>query len=180
METRLTLCCRDYLLIGMVMLVSIFSRITPHFPNFTPEIVLTLYLGYKIPQKFSWFIVLAMTLISDCILSWKMNYPPLGMWSYFTYSAFLVICFVGSQSIFANQGFKFLWASLLASFGYWVWTNLGVWLISGLYPLTSYGLLMCYDLAIPFLKNSLLSSLIWALLITACENKAVSRSLYLR
>lgn len=180
METRLTLSYRDYLLIALIMLVSIFSRVIPHPPNFTAEIALTLYIGYKIPQKFSWLVVLAIALISDSILNWKMNYPLFGTWSYFTYSALIAICFIGNQSFFRNQKFKFLWVSLFTSFGYWIWTNLGVWLVSGLYSHTLYGLLMCYNLAIPFLKNSLLSSLMWALLITACEKNTVKKNLCLR
>src|SRR3989304_7792130 len=44
---------------------------------------------------------------------------------------------------------------------FYFWTNFGVWLIGNLYPHTSYGLLMSYINAIPFLRYQLTSTLIF-------------------
>ena len=52
-----------------------------------------------------------------------------------------------------------------ASFGFWIWTNFGVWLTSHLYPKSFAGLIACYTLALPFLRNALLGDLIWGVLI---------------
>ncbi len=41
---------------------------------------------------------------------------------------------------------------------FWIWTNLGVWLLATIYPLNIQGLSACYIAAIPFLMNSLIGT----------------------
>lgn len=50
---------------------------------------------------------------------------------------------------------------LLGTLFFFLWTNLGVWHIGGLYPHTWQGLIDCYIAALPFLRNSLLSTLLF-------------------
>jgi hypothetical protein len=52
------------------------------------------------------------------------------------------------------------WAfsGLFASVLFYLATNLEVWWVSGLYPHTREGLISCFTLAIPFFRNSLLST----------------------
>lgn len=40
-------------------------------------------------------------------------------------------------------------------------TNLAVWLWSGMYPHTITGLLLCYEMAIPFFHNTFVSDLVF-------------------
>lgn len=44
---------------------------------------------------------------------------------------------------------------------FWIWTNFGVWLVSGMYPHSLTGLVTCYFLALPFLKNSIIAAIVW-------------------
>ena len=44
-------------------------------------------------------------------------------------------------------------------------TNFGAWLTSGLYPMTADGLLQAYIAGIPFFQNSLLGNLVFAALL---------------
>ncbi|MFN7098516.1 MAG: DUF6580 family putative transport protein, partial [Gammaproteobacteria bacterium] len=46
------------------------------------------------------------------------------------------------------------------SAGYWLWSNLGVWL-AGWYSYSISGLLNCYSMALPFLSHALLGNVCW-------------------
>lgn len=54
----------------------------------------------------------------------------------------------------------FTGAGLLGTVFFYAWTNFGVWHIGGLYPHTMQGLVNCYVMALPFLRNQLLGNLV--------------------
>ena len=56
-------------------------------------------------------------------------------------------------------------AVLVASGLFFVITNFGAWVTSGLYPMTAEGLLQAYIAAIPFFQNSLLGNLVFTALL---------------
>lgn len=136
----------------------------PHLPNFSPELVFSLYflISYKkTPALFSMF---SMWVICDMSFALIYDFPMFGSWSWFTYSA-LLLFFIASMilkwKVKLSQT-SFILFSLSGSLVYWLWTNLGVWLLSGIYPHNSSGFIDCYFLALPFLGYSVLSSLFWA------------------
>lgn len=55
-----------------------------------------------------------------------------------------------------------LWLSISATLFFWLWSNLGVWLTSGMYPRTMTGFIHCYVLALPFLYDTELAALAWS------------------
>lgn len=180
MATKLTQMHKDIFIISLIIFAGVSFKIIPHLPDFSPEIVLSLYIGHKLPSKWAWMVILLITVISDYILSLTMGYPAFGSWSYFTYSGMIAICLLGSQTFFKGSSLKFLALSLLSALAYWLWTNLGVWLTSNFYPHTENGFLICYVLALPFLKNSLLSSLVWGIFITVYESRSSLKCCFLR
>ena len=52
------------------------------------------------------------------------------------------------------------------SIWFFITTNFAVWIIWDYYPKTFEGLISCYSLAMPFFKNTLLSTLLFTGLIT--------------
>ena len=56
-------------------------------------------------------------------------------------------------------------AALASSVLFFVLTNFGMWLFSGIYPRTSAGLAACYVAAIPFFQNSVAGDLFYAALL---------------
>jgi hypothetical protein len=58
-------------------------------------------------------------------------------------------------------------ALLGSSVFFWIWTNLGVWATSGMYPMSADGLVACYLAAVPFLRNSMLGDMAWGLVFFA-------------
>ncbi len=85
----------------------------------------------------------------------------------FTWSAYIFIGLSGlvlkrwqtPSKLILAAGFQ----SIAASFFFFFYTNLGVWLLDewGMYPKTLSGLIRCYYLGLPFLKLNLLGNLIF-------------------
>lgn len=88
------------------------------------------------------------------------NYPLLGGWSFFSLTGLIWVHAVGKSS-----SIRIAKRSLLALALYWLWTNLGVWLFSGLYPSSLNGLMTCYIAALPFLRDTVLSGICWLVTI---------------
>ncbi len=157
------------LVIILIITCSIFSRLVPHLPNFSPEIVFTLYLGMKSNKILAYLNIFLMAAISDILLSLTHPWPAFGDWTLFTYSALFIIGTVGL--IIKNKGYGIVFVNMTggSALFYWIWTNAGTWLTSGMYSHTLSGLIDCYVLALPFLATSVAASIIWCAAIIACE-----------
>lgn len=149
------------ILILIWILLGVVARLLPHPPNMTPLLALSFLAGHQLSQRDGCLIVLATLIISDVILGIVEKHAFFGVWTLLTYSGFLLAMFIGSK-IAVNKKTWLFFCVMPVSFGFWLWTNFGVWLISGMYPLTLMGLEACFVLAIPFLKNSLIGDLFWS------------------
>ena len=139
------------LLIFFMSLFLLWSRLTPHWANFSPVLVLFLLSGRfcqknRSPILFLPFLAL---FISDLFL----GFYPGWLFNYLSYSFVLFLGFSMKSSLFS-----FLSRGFVSEGGFFVVSNFGVWLAGGIYPLTGQGLLDCYLMAIPFLKTSLLGT----------------------
>lgn len=77
----------------------------------------------------------------------------------FTWSAFAAIALGGSW--LKNKSFMFgAGYGLVGALFFYGYTNLGVWLIGGMYPRTLAGLIECYMMGLPFLKLHAASSVL--------------------
>ena len=143
------------LLIGFVCA----CRLMPHFANFSPMIFLALFMTRFFNKAMAFGMVIIAMIVSDILLSMHSSYSTFGSWTWFTYSALLMIGYVGSKIGHLEERFSLGMLSILgAGLGFWVWTNFGVWLCSGFYARDFAGFMQCYVAAIPFLQHSLLSA----------------------
>ncbi|MBP9726966.1 MAG: hypothetical protein KBD83_05840 [Gammaproteobacteria bacterium] len=155
---------------ALIICAGILTKIIPHLPNFSPEIVFALYLGMKSSKGLAWMYILFMAIVSDILFGWQNPaYPSFGSWTIFTYSALLAIGWAGAYIKKKAFGAAFMWLSCAANIAYWLWTNFGTWLVGNMYPHTITGFVACYTLALPFLANSLAASFAWCAIIVACE-----------
>jgi hypothetical protein len=144
----------------LIIFVGIVSRLIPHPPNMTPLISLAIMTHLRLNRWYAVGAMLIILLVSDSLLSLIFQYPALSHWSYFTYSGFLFTSFLFSYQ--KNTRFHYLLGSaLVGTLIFWIWTNFGVWLTSGLYDKTATGLGICYFMALPFLRNAIIGSIIW-------------------
>lgn len=143
------------------LLIGILSRIIPHLPNSTAMAFASLMLGFMLSRTYAILFVIFMGVVADTILAYLHGFPAFGLWSIFTYSGYLMTMFLGSFSHRLTTQRVLIYLLGTSSF-FWLWTNFGVWLISGLYSKTIYGLVACYIAALPFLRNEFLGDLLWA------------------
>jgi hypothetical protein len=147
------------------IMIAIIGRIMPHPPNVTPLTSLSLFAGTLLSRRAALLVTIITLVSSDIFLAIIYHFPFVGMWSLFTYSGFAAVTLLGSQfSIYASL-FRYLGFISIASIGYWIWTNLGVWLTSGMYSISISGFVHCYLLALPFLRNALLGDWSWMILL---------------
>lgn len=144
--------------------IGLFGRLLPHPANVAPSINLSLLAGMFLPCYLAFFFICSCNLIVDLLLGYLKDYSVFGNWSIFTYSGLLVISYFGFKvNSFCIKNIAS--AVLISSFWFWLWTNFGIWLLDGHYSYNLQGLLLCYKLAIPFLKNSILGDLFWMIII---------------
>lgn len=137
-----------------IVFVAALSRLVPHPPNFTPIAAMALfggaYLGASIGLSAA--VVLGSMFVSDLLIGFDAQSP-------FVYATLVGIIFIGASLRGRVNFTSVLSRSLAGSALFFVVTNLGVWLVSGMYPLTVAGLATCFTLAVPFFGNTLMGDL---------------------
>ena len=141
------------------------SRLVPHFPNVTPMTSLSLFAGSKLTKATACAVLLLTMLISDMLLAFIYGYPIFSYWTLFSYSGFAFMILLGTKLKGITAMRRAPVYILSSSLGFWLWTNFGVWLTSGLYPKSLAGIAFCYEAALPFLRNSMLGDMVWGLVI---------------
>ena len=137
-----------------IFLALAMSRFIPHPPNFTSLLALSFYVPVLFGLRY-----LPVLLISFVITDLLIGYHSGTHW---TWGSVLIIGLM-SQYFSKNINLRLV-GSLFGAFIFFLITNFGVW-ISGMYSLTVNGLVECYTLAIPFFTYSLISTILFSLLI---------------
>ena len=130
------------------------SRFIPHPPNFTSLLALSFYVPAILGIRFIPALVLSF-LITDLIIGFHETIL-------FTWGSVILI---GIISKYFNRSILFrLFGALVGAIIFYLLTNFGVW-ISGLYEYNIVGLITSYTLALPFFGNTLISTLIFSVII---------------
>lgn len=130
--------------------------------NFAPVNAIALFSGAYFTNRFQSFLVPLLSIwLSDLFL----NYLYMGdfqvfysgfYWQYVVYALIVVGgIYLSNKVNFSNIIIGSLGASIL----FFVATNFGVWYSFDMYPKSLEGLVLCYEAAIPFFKNTLMSDL---------------------
>ena len=134
-------------------------RLVPHPPNFTPIGAMALFSGAYFGRKGLAFIApLAAMLLSDAIIGFHS-----GM--LFIYGGVALIVLLGQVALSRVTLLRVGGAALASSVLFFVISNFGTWLLSGMYPLDASGLAACYVAAIPFFQNTLAGDLFYCALL---------------
>ena len=133
------------------------SRLIPHEPNFTPVLSISI-LGFLFSTNL-WFkvlMVLGSMFFSDLII---------GTHDFIIYVYFsLMILIVISNSK------NYIYMMFVGPLIFFIITNFGVWLHSSYYTKSINGLTQCFYMAIPFFKNTILSTFFYCILILLTKN----------
>ena len=137
-----------------VLIVLSASRFIPHPPNFTSLIALSFYIPAVFGIRYIPVVILAL-FFTDLII---------GFHSTMLFTSGSVIL-IGLISEYFNKSiFVRICGVLMGSLIFFFLSNFGVWL-GGSYGYTFSGLLSCYILALPFFGYTVLSSLIFSVII---------------
>ncbi len=146
--------------LGLVILI-LLGRFLPHPPNFTPLLAVALFSGAVFArQPLAWLIPMLALYASDLLLGLHGSMA-------FVYLAVLAIVLLGQWFLRQASLLSVLGVSVVASVGFYLLTNFGVWLLYDWYPPTLAGLLACYIAALPFFTYTLASTLAYSLLLFA-------------
>ena len=138
---------------GVIIALSA-SRFIPHPPNFTSLLALSFYIPVVFGIKFIPIVVLAL-LFTDFVIGFHST-------MFFTLGSVIVI---GMISKYFNRSILIrIFGALTGAVIFYSLTNFGVWL-NGSYGYTLEGLISCYILALPFFGHSLISTLIFSVII---------------
>lgn len=141
-------------------------------PNFEAVTALSLVSGSFLGGIFTPIIPLSIMFFSDLYFGNTLVYL-------FTWSAFILIGLFGILVKNHSNGyiFKITGVGILSVLFFYLWTNFGWWLTSGMYPMNFQGLIECYIAGLIFLKNQLLSVLIFTPLFSLMFSQIFDRLL---
>ena len=135
------------------------SRFIPHPPNFTSLLALSFYVPAILGLRY-----IPALILSFAITDFFIGFHGLAL---FTWGS---VIFIGLMSKFFLVNIKNrIFGCLLSVLIFFVITNFGVWSL-GSYGYTLNGLITCYTLALPFLGNTLISTIIFASIIEILLN----------
>jgi hypothetical protein len=161
---------RFWFLTTLVLLAAA-SRLMPHPPNVTPMAAIALFGGATFERRWSALLVpLAALLLSDLLLqaTYLAGWQP--SWGFYqgqwvVYACFLVTASFGLLVRRRRNVLAVAAATLAGSLVFFLVTNFAFWASGLLYPRTVPGLLLCYEMALPFFRNSLLGDLAYSALL---------------
>ncbi len=147
---------KKLLIIGLIFLagIGLTIRLVPHPANFTPVFAIALFAGFYLPKKWAIILPISVMLISDLFIGlydWKLMSAVYGC---------IALAGLAGLIIRKNrQVSSVILTTLIVSISFFILTNLAVWLFSPWYAHSWSGLMLCYTLAVPFFKNTLMGNL---------------------
>ena len=149
-------------------------RLLPHPANLTPLGASAVFAGRTLPVRWALPVTWLGMLLANVGLAFWRGY---AFWD--GAMAFVFVGFglqVALGYLFRKvKGGAFL-AAAAGGVGFYLVSNLGVWLASGMYPHNAAGLGACYAAALPFLGRTLGGDLLWTLALTPVYRWAQKRT----
>jgi len=149
---------RAVLLCGLLLILDVFVRLTPHAPNATPIAASALLASFLIENGLLAGLVPILSLaVSDYFIGaydWRI------MAIVYLALAFPVIFRQYLRARFSAP--RVMVSALTSSVVFFLATNFAVWCFGSWYAPDAKGLLQCYAAAVPFFKNTVLGDLLWS------------------
>ncbi len=157
------------LFIFVLVALATASRLLPHPNNFTPLLAIALFAGRQLPGRFSSLGLVAVSMLAiDLPLIFTQILPQSGaailpkivLVNVFVYGTVLGTAMISNRVRAVSNWQTTLLGSLAASLAFFLATNLASWM--AFYPLSWSSLVQCYVNAVPFFKNTWLSTLLYS------------------
>ena len=148
-------------LVGIAIALVAFGvimRLLPHPANLAPVGAIALFGGAILPRKLGWWLPLAIMVASDLILGFYNGIV-------FTWAGFLLVGLLGMSLRGRHNWFRVPFGALGGSIIFFLVSNFGVWAQGQMYAHTWAGLVQCYELALPFLRNTFYGDFLYSWLL---------------
>lgn len=139
--------------VGLISL-AVVLRLLPHPANFAPIAAIAIFGGAILPRSYAILVPLAAIIVSDLAIGLHDLIPV-------TWGAYALIAAASSGWLKQRSFVRVASLTLGGSLFFFFVTNLAVWQWSGMYDRTLAGLLSCFELAVPFFRNTLLSDAVY-------------------
>jgi hypothetical protein len=139
----------------LLIILVVVSRLVPHVWNVAPVAAVALLAGAILPRQWAFVVPVVGMLLGDFIIGFY--HLPVMLT---VYASFALMTFVGTW-LREMQPHRLLLASLASSTFFFITTNFAVWATADWYPKTWAGLQLCYTLALPFFRNTMLGDLVF-------------------
>lgn len=152
------------LVIGLIIF-GISWRLAPHEPNFAPIGALALLGGVALGWRTALWLTLSILIASDLMLGF---YPGIE----WTWVGFGLIIGFG----IAVKKLPLLWRVPIGALGastiFFIVSNFGTWIASGMYSHDIAGFIQCYVMALPFFKATILSDFLFGSILLSLHAAA--------
>lgn len=147
----------------LVLLLAAFSRFVPHLMhgtglNFTAVGAGLLFFGARRP---AWQAAIATAILAgtDIVLTKFVYGFPFHAQDYvITWAWYAAVCLLASSLLRKTTVLRVAAGVFASATSFFLLSNLAVWAMSGMYPHTATGLASCYELALPFYRNDIVST----------------------
>ena len=140
----------------VILLILSASRFIPHPPNFTSLLAISFYIPFFMGRSYIPAILISFV-ITDLIIGYHNT-------THWTWGSVLLIGLIAKY--FPNKLSARIMGAMSGAIIFFIITNFGVW-TTGMYGLRISGLKASYTLAIPFFTYSLISTLLFSVIIEA-------------
>ncbi len=159
--------------LALLVLAAAASRVLPHPPNFAPMTALALFGAATFRERWAaWLAPVGALLFSDTLLHFTHQWGWQPSWGFYRGQWVVYTCLLATTGLgFALRGRRtaanVAAATLAGSVLFFGATNFAVWALGSgsTYPKTAGGLLLCYEMAVPFFRNGLLGDSCYALIL---------------
>lgn len=142
--------------------IAIIARLMPPFGEMSPLWPVVFYVGYQYGAKTGLLLSTFMLLVSDAGLSFWYGYPFMGTWTFFILSGLWISVYVASRCGSVKYVLYHMPGTTIL---FWAWTNLDTWTMTDMYGHTPHGFILCYVMALPFLKTALWVNAVWLVML---------------
>jgi hypothetical protein len=147
------------LALGIAILGAAALRLVPHPANFAPIGAMALFSGAQLGRRpIAFAAPFGALLVSDAFLGFYAGME----WVYASVALIVLIGWLVNRRITVVRVGA---AALASSVLFFVVTNFGTWVASGMYPHNFAGLAACYVAAIPFFQNTVAGDLVYSALL---------------
>ena len=145
----------------LVVFVCAFFRVIPHPPNFAPVGATAVLAGRTLKPLTAIAVTLAAMALADLALAAIHGWQPFGIGTLFIYGGFAAQVLI-ARALRKHRGGA-IGAALFGATAFFALSNLGGWVLGGLYPRTVDGLVTCYVAALPFFGATLFGDVLWTI-----------------